>query len=120
MKFFLFFLIVILLFQSFTEAISSVTSDEEAAAVRSLNHQVEETRDQDSSLVKTIQSKKKINCKYACAKRCKLSSRKKVCIRACGTCCTKCNCVPPGTYGNHNACSCYARLKTHGNRLKCP
>ncbi|KAG9143407.1 hypothetical protein Leryth_017794 [Lithospermum erythrorhizon] len=37
MKFFLFFLIVILLFQSFTEAISSVTSDEEAAAIASMH-----------------------------------------------------------------------------------
>ncbi|OVA01539.1 Gibberellin regulated protein [Macleaya cordata] len=62
----------------------------------------------------------KINCKAACARRCSKSSRKKVCTRACGTCCARCHCVPPGTYGNKNACPCYAKLTTHGHRPKCP
>ncbi|KAL1554352.1 Snakin-2 [Salvia divinorum] len=62
----------------------------------------------------------KIDCKNACAKRCKLSSRPNLCKRACGTCCSRCNCVPPGTYGNYDACPCYASLTTHGNRRKCP
>uniref|UniRef100_A0A6N2LTI2 Gibberellin-regulated protein 9 n=1 Tax=Salix viminalis TaxID=40686 RepID=A0A6N2LTI2_SALVM len=63
---------------------------------------------------------KKINCGYLCARRCKASSRKKVCHRACKTCCKRCRCVPPGTYGNKNACPCYASLRTHGNKPKCP
>ncbi|XP_068661563.1 gibberellin-regulated protein 1-like [Aristolochia californica] len=63
---------------------------------------------------------KKINCHFACAVRCRKSSRKKFCSRACGTCCQRCKCVPPGTYGNHSACHCYASLKTHGGRRKCP
>ncbi|KAL3820146.1 hypothetical protein ACJIZ3_006051 [Penstemon smallii] len=39
---------------------------------------------------------------------------------ACGTCCARCNCVPPGTYGNFETCPCYASLTTHGGRKKCP
>ncbi|XP_057788500.1 snakin-2-like [Salvia miltiorrhiza] len=62
----------------------------------------------------------KIDCKSACATRCKLSSRPHLCKRACGTCCARCSCVPPGTYGNYNACPCYASLTTHGNKRKCP
>ncbi|KAL8459631.1 hypothetical protein ACS0TY_036104 [Phlomoides rotata] len=61
-----------------------------------------------------------INCKYSCARRCSKSSRKNLCHRACKSCCSKCHCVPPGTYGNKNLCPCYAKLKTHGNRPKCP
>ncbi|KAJ9167145.1 hypothetical protein P3X46_021816 [Hevea brasiliensis] len=63
---------------------------------------------------------KKINCGYACSRRCKDSSRKNVCHRACRTCCQRCQCVPPGTYGNKQACPCYASLRTHGNKPKCP
>ncbi|RWR83486.1 hypothetical protein CKAN_01224200 [Cinnamomum micranthum f. kanehirae] len=62
----------------------------------------------------------KINCPHACAKRCRSASRKNVCTRACGTCCMRCHCVPPGTYGNRNACPCYASLRTHGGKPKCP
>ncbi|KAI3991908.1 hypothetical protein MKX01_012853 [Papaver californicum] len=62
----------------------------------------------------------KINCKLACSRRCMKSSRKNVCSRACGTCCERCHCVPPGTYGNTKVCPCYAKLKTHGNKAKCP
>ncbi|XP_028552307.1 gibberellin-regulated protein 1-like [Dendrobium catenatum] len=40
--------------------------------------------------------------------------------RACGTCCARCNCVPPGTYGNQYMCPCYAALTTHHGRRKCP
>ncbi|XP_037493575.1 snakin-2 [Jatropha curcas] len=63
---------------------------------------------------------KKINCGYACSRRCRESSRKNVCHRACSTCCARCHCVPPGTYGNKQACPCYASLRTHGNKPKCP
>ncbi|WMV13211.1 hypothetical protein MTR67_006596 [Solanum verrucosum] len=65
-------------------------------------------------------SNKKIDCGGACAARCRLSSRPRLCNRACGTCCARCNCVPPGTSGNTETCPCYASLTTHGNRRKCP
>uniref|UniRef100_A0A0D6R8F9 Snakin-2 n=1 Tax=Araucaria cunninghamii TaxID=56994 RepID=A0A0D6R8F9_ARACU len=61
-----------------------------------------------------------IDCNSACGQRCKAASRTKICLRACGTCCARCNCVPPGTYGNRDVCPCYATMKTHGGRLKCP
>ncbi|KAI4389613.1 hypothetical protein MLD38_001821 [Melastoma candidum] len=62
----------------------------------------------------------KIDCGLACTGRCQLSSRQKLCQRACGECCVRCNCVPPGTSGNKEFCPCYARLTTHNNRFKCP
>ncbi|KAL8556234.1 hypothetical protein ACS0TY_003874 [Phlomoides rotata] len=61
-----------------------------------------------------------IDCGAACAARCRLSGRPNLCKRACGSCCSKCNCVPPGTYGNYEACSCYAKLTTRANKPKCP
>ncbi|GLJ24071.1 hypothetical protein SUGI_0459070 [Cryptomeria japonica] len=63
---------------------------------------------------------KTIDCKAACTGRCKAASLKNRCLRACGTCCARCNCVPPGTYGNKQLCPCYANLKTHDNKPKCP
>ncbi|PON93888.1 Gibberellin regulated protein [Trema orientale] len=65
-------------------------------------------------------SGKKIDCGGACAARCQKSSRPHLCKRACGTCCRRCNCVPPGTAGNQEVCPCYASLTTHGGRRKCP
>ncbi|KAK2660720.1 hypothetical protein Ddye_007253 [Dipteronia dyeriana] len=62
----------------------------------------------------------KIDCGAACKARCQLSSRPNLCKRACGTCCGKCSCVPPGTAGNYEVCPCYAALTTHGGRRKCP
>ncbi|TJX41716.1 hypothetical protein E8P77_31605 [Soehngenia saccharolytica] len=61
-----------------------------------------------------------IDCKAACGERCKAASLNDRCMRACGTCCTRCKCVPPGTYGNKELCPCYANMKTHGNKPKCP
>ncbi|KAK9164453.1 hypothetical protein Syun_005355 [Stephania yunnanensis] len=61
-----------------------------------------------------------IDCGAACTARCRLSSRPRLCMRACGTCCARCNCVPPGTSGNYDACACYANMTTHGGRRKCP
>nr|KYP74860.1 Snakin-2 [Cajanus cajan] len=61
-----------------------------------------------------------IDCKGACGARCRLSSRPRLCQRACGTCCRRCNCVPPGTAGNQEVCPCYASLTTHGGKRKCP
>ncbi|KAK9666850.1 hypothetical protein RND81_14G215900 [Saponaria officinalis] len=62
----------------------------------------------------------KIECGLACEARCCKSSRPKLCQRACGSCCGRCNCVPPGTYGNYEACPCYAALTTRYNKPKCP
>ncbi|KAJ0963923.1 hypothetical protein J5N97_029045 [Dioscorea zingiberensis] len=61
-----------------------------------------------------------IDCGGACKVRCSRSSRPNLCKRACGSCCAKCQCVPPGTYGNHAMCPCYAALTTRGGKLKCP
>lgn len=61
------------------------------------------------------------DCIPLCEQRCKLHSRKRVCMRACTTCCDRCKCVPPGTYGNRERCGkCYTNMTTHGNRIKCP
>ncbi|KAK3424916.1 hypothetical protein EUGRSUZ_F01655 [Eucalyptus grandis] len=60
------------------------------------------------------------DCGAACATRCRLTSRRKMCKRACGTCCARCNCVPPGTSGNEDVCPYYATMTTHGGRHKCP
>ncbi|GLT73152.1 hypothetical protein SLA2020_450300 [Shorea laevis] len=62
----------------------------------------------------------KIDCGAACAVRCSKSKRPNLCKRACGTCCARCNCVPPGTYGNFEACQCYATQTTRGGKPKCP
>ncbi|XP_042493864.1 snakin-2-like [Macadamia integrifolia] len=61
-----------------------------------------------------------IDCGASCVARCQLSSRPRLCNRACGTCCFRCQCVPPGTSGNYDACPCYANMTTHGNQRKCP
>ncbi|KAL9687543.1 hypothetical protein QQ045_031947 [Rhodiola kirilowii] len=62
-----------------------------------------------------------VDCGGLCQQRCSLHSRPNLCHRACGTCCMRCKCVPPGTYGNREVCgSCYTDMKTHGNRPKCP
>ncbi|KAL3322614.1 hypothetical protein AABB24_039953 [Solanum stoloniferum] len=61
------------------------------------------------------------DCIPLCSVRCKLHSRKNVCLRACTTCCLRCKCVPPGQYGNRQKCGkCYANMTTRGGRLKCP
>lgn len=64
---------------------------------------------------------KKEECVPLCEKRCSLHSRKRLCLRACSTCCLRCKCVPPGTYGNKEVCGrCYTNMTTHGGRPKCP
>ncbi|CAI0435269.1 unnamed protein product [Linum tenue] len=62
----------------------------------------------------------KFDCGGACTARCQLSSRPNLCKRACGTCCVRCSCVPPGTAGNYEKCACYGGLTTHGGVRKCP
>ncbi|KAK6931095.1 Gibberellin regulated protein [Dillenia turbinata] len=62
-----------------------------------------------------------LDCGGLCKNRCSLHSRPNLCTRACGTCCVRCKCVPPGTSGNREECgSCYTDMTTHGNRTKCP
>ncbi|MED6187329.1 hypothetical protein PIB30_075391 [Stylosanthes scabra] len=63
---------------------------------------------------------KQIDCNGACSYRCSKASRQRLCKRACGTCCKRCNCVPPGTSGNQQLCPCYYNQTTHGGRRKCP
>nr|WAU86930.1 birch protein [Betula platyphylla] len=63
----------------------------------------------------------KKDCIPQCDRRCQLHSRKRVCMRACMTCCDRCKCVPPGTFGNKEKCGkCYTDMTTHGNQYKCP
>ncbi|MED6211050.1 hypothetical protein PIB30_069835 [Stylosanthes scabra] len=61
-----------------------------------------------------------IDCGGMCGYRCSKADRHNRCMRACNSCCQRCNCVPPGTAGNADACPCYASLKTRGGKLKCP
>ncbi|XP_031250899.1 snakin-2-like [Pistacia vera] len=62
-----------------------------------------------------------IDCGGLCKQRCSVHSRPNLCNRACGTCCLRCKCVPPGTSGNREVCgTCYTDMTTHGNRTKCP
>ncbi|XAR62662.1 hypothetical protein NMG60_11017508 [Bertholletia excelsa] len=107
-KLFSIFIITLLLLQVLAEDLSlhsTVNNDEGGVS---------------ADLHKKYHPKKKIDCNAACSRRCSKASRKKVCKRACKSCCMRCNCVPPGTYGNKNACPCYASLKTHGHKPKCP
>ncbi|KAK4429880.1 Snakin-2 [Sesamum alatum] len=62
-----------------------------------------------------------LDCGGLCKVRCSQHSRPNVCTRACGTCCARCKCVPPGTSGNRELCgTCYTDMTTHGNKTKCP
>ncbi|OMO78174.1 Leucine-rich repeat, ribonuclease inhibitor subtype [Corchorus capsularis] len=62
-----------------------------------------------------------VDCGGLCKARCSLHSRQNVCMRACGTCCARCRCVPPGTSGNRHICGrCYTDMTTHGKKQKCP
>ncbi|KAM7517265.1 hypothetical protein LguiA_006848 [Lonicera macranthoides] len=74
----------------------------------------------DTDVISRSLEEQKIDCPKKCQYRCSKSSRKKMCLRACGTCCARCNCVPPVTSGNKEVCPCYANMKTHGGRPKCP
>ncbi|XVF73959.1 hypothetical protein PTKIN_Ptkin13bG0022800 [Pterospermum kingtungense] len=62
------------------------------------------------------------DCESKCAFRCSKSWKPKMCHKTCNSCCQRCNdgCVPPGPTANRDVCPCYAQMKTHGNRYKCP
>ncbi|XP_043695757.1 protein RSI-1-like [Telopea speciosissima] len=60
------------------------------------------------------------DCKPRCTYRCSATSHKKPCMFFCLKCCSKCLCVPPGTYGNKQTCPCYNNWKTKEGGPKCP
>ncbi|KAK7313775.1 hypothetical protein VNO77_38973 [Canavalia gladiata] len=59
-------------------------------------------------------------CSSKCAQRCAKAGMKDRCMRFYGICCSKCKCVPSGTYGNKHECPCYRDLKNSKGRPKCP
>ncbi|KZV35119.1 peamaclein [Dorcoceras hygrometricum] len=59
-------------------------------------------------------------CDSKCAVRCSKAHLQKRCLKYCGICCEKCNCVPSGTYGNKDECPCYRDLKNSKGGSKCP
>ncbi|KAJ8477043.1 hypothetical protein OPV22_020770 [Ensete ventricosum] len=65
-------------------------------------------------------AEREINCPGKCSHRCSKASRHKMCMRACIACCHKCHCVPRGTHGHKEECPCYAHMKTHHGKPKCP
>ncbi|KAK9214823.1 hypothetical protein WN944_006822 [Citrus x changshan-huyou] len=72
-----------------------------------------------SSPMPIVRSNK--DCIPLCAARCKAHSRPNIFGRACTTCCVRCKCVPPGTYGNRENCGkCYTDMTTRGNKPNSP
>ncbi|XP_019160600.1 PREDICTED: gibberellin-regulated protein 5-like [Ipomoea nil] len=59
-------------------------------------------------------------CGSECNRRCSATSHQKSCLMFCNMCCNWCLCVPPGTYGNKECCSCYNDWKTQEGGPKCP
>ncbi|KAJ4836230.1 Snakin-1 [Turnera subulata] len=59
-------------------------------------------------------------CGSKCAVRCSKAGVKDRCLKYCGICCEKCNCVPSGTYGNKHECPCYRDMKNSKGKPKCP
>ncbi|XP_057809749.1 peamaclein isoform X1 [Salvia miltiorrhiza] len=59
-------------------------------------------------------------CDSKCNVRCSKAGRRDRCLKYCGICCEKCNCVPSGTYGNKDECPCYRDMKNSKGNPKCP
>ncbi|CAJ2647769.1 unnamed protein product [Trifolium pratense] len=59
-------------------------------------------------------------CAAACDVRCSATQYHKACITYCNYCCTRCLCVPSGTYGHKEECPCYNNMKTKEGGPKCP
>ncbi|KAG4402299.1 hypothetical protein AAZX31_02G156300 [Glycine max] len=112
MEFKVFLLVILLLFQAFAEA-SSITGVANSLEITNEGSQTVALNNEHIHL-------HKINCNHECSRRCSKASKRKRCKRACKSCCHTCHCVPPGTYGHKEVCPCYARLKTHGDKPKCP
>ncbi|XP_030455831.1 peamaclein-like [Syzygium oleosum] len=60
------------------------------------------------------------SCDTKCGARCKDAGVKDRCLKYCGICCQKCQCVPSGTYGNKSECPCYNDMKNSKGSAKCP
>ncbi|XP_021766212.1 protein RSI-1-like [Chenopodium quinoa] len=60
------------------------------------------------------------DCQPRCNYRCSATSHRKPCMFFCLKCCSKCLCVPKGTYGNKQSCPCYNNWKTQQGGPKCP
>ncbi|XP_051139536.1 peamaclein-like [Andrographis paniculata] len=59
-------------------------------------------------------------CVENCDRRCSNAGYRERCLQYCGICCDKCHCVPPGTFGNKDACPCYRDFKNSKGGPKCP
>ncbi|XP_004499015.1 peamaclein-like [Cicer arietinum] len=59
-------------------------------------------------------------CSPKCAMRCSKAGMRDRCLKFCGICCSKCKCVPSGTYGNKHECPCYRDMKNSKGKPKCP
>ncbi|GKV04500.1 hypothetical protein SLEP1_g16653 [Rubroshorea leprosula] len=59
-------------------------------------------------------------CDTKCGERCAKAGEMDRCLKYCGICCEKCQCVPSGTYGNKDECPCYRDLKNSKGQSKCP
>ncbi|CAI0451683.1 unnamed protein product [Linum tenue] len=59
-------------------------------------------------------------CDSKCGARCAKAGVMDRCLKYCGICCDKCQCVPSGTYGNKHECPCYRDLKNSKGKPKCP
>ncbi|KAG8384309.1 hypothetical protein BUALT_Bualt04G0104900 [Buddleja alternifolia] len=60
------------------------------------------------------------SCSDMCKIRCAKAGIYKRCFNFCGICCSKCNCVPSGTYGNKSECPCYRDMLNSKGKPKCP
>ncbi|KAK3411984.1 peamaclein [Eucalyptus grandis] len=60
------------------------------------------------------------SCDAKCGVRCQNAGVKDRCLKYCGLCCQKCQCVPSGTYGNKSECPCYRDMKNSKGTAKCP
>ncbi|CAI9752890.1 unnamed protein product [Fraxinus pennsylvanica] len=60
------------------------------------------------------------SCDALCKARCAKAGIQKRCLNFCGICCSKCNCVPSGTYGNKSECPCYRDMLNSKGKPKCP
>ncbi|KAE8683531.1 Gibberellin-regulated protein 10 [Hibiscus syriacus] len=60
------------------------------------------------------------SCDSKCGVRCSKAGVKDRCLKCCGICCEKCQCVPSGTFGHKDECPCYRNMKNSKGEPKCP
>ncbi|KAL3637673.1 hypothetical protein CASFOL_018121 [Castilleja foliolosa] len=61
-----------------------------------------------------------VDCNELCGLRCAKAGNEKRCLKYCKICCSKCQCVPSGTYGHRSECPCYRDMLNSKGKLKCP